>query len=191
MTDLSPIGWALQPLKRYAEFRGRSSRAELWWFFLFMIIAYMAMYILMFGALGSMSASEAGPSTGLLGAFGAVGVFMLLFWLALLIPSIAVQVRRLHDTNRSGWWLGGFYLLYALYFVMLIGSLGSAMGAAMAGAAEPPDAGGAMLGGTMILGLVMFVYMIALFVFYVLPGTKGANRYGADPYGQDVEQVFA
>ena len=43
----------------------------------------------------------------------------------------------------------------------------------------------------MILGLVMFVYMIALFVFYVLPGTKGANKYGADPYGQDVEQVFA
>ena len=40
MKVLSPIGWALRPLKRYAEFSGRSSRAEFWWFFLFMTVAY-------------------------------------------------------------------------------------------------------------------------------------------------------
>jgi uncharacterized membrane protein YhaH (DUF805 family) len=44
---------------------------------------------------------------------------------------------------------------------------------------------------TMILGLVMFIYGIALLVFFCLRGTAGPNRYGPDPYGSDVEQVFA
>ena len=43
----------------------------------------------------------------------------------------------------------------------------------------------------MILGTGMFFYMIALIVFYCLPGTQGPNRYGDDPYGANVEEVFA
>jgi uncharacterized membrane protein YhaH (DUF805 family) len=43
----------------------------------------------------------------------------------------------------------------------------------------------------MVLGFAMFIYMIVLLVFYCLPGTKGANRFGDDPYGANVEEVFA
>ena len=108
----------------------------------------------------------------------------------MLLPTLAVQTRRLHDTNRSGWWLGGFYLLYVLYFVMLFGSMGSML---VPGAqpTDPSQVSGGMFGATMILGIVIFIYMITLLVFYCLPGTKGTNSYGDDPYGPDVEQVFA
>ena len=41
------------------------------------------------------------------------------------------------------------------------------------------------------MGIVMFIYAIVLLVFYCLPGTKGDNRFGPDPYGADVAKVFA
>lgn len=184
---MSPIGWALQPLKRYAEFRGRSSRAEFWWFTLFAVIIYAVIWLLMVGSLGSMAA--AGPeqsASSMIGLFGGVGIVFGLFWLALIIPTIAVQVRRLHDQNRSGWWVGAFYLLYVTYMVMLFGTIASTGG--------DPDAAPqsvSMVAGIGIIALLMFVYMIVLLVFYCMPGTKGPNRFGEDPYGQDVEQVFA
>jgi uncharacterized membrane protein YhaH (DUF805 family) len=109
-----------------------------------------------------------------------------------LIPSIAVQTRRLHDTDRSGWWLGGFYLLYGVYFAALFLGMGSMMGGVTPG--TPPDpqtAFGGMFLVIMIFGTFMFFYMIALIVFYCLPGTKGPNRFGDDPYGANVEDVFA
>lgn len=190
--QLSPIGWALRPLKNYANFSGRASRAEFWWFFLFMFVVWIVAYFVLIGSLVGAGASQTTPSAGFLGTFGVVGLLLFLFWLAMIIPSIAVQVRRLHDTDRSGWWIGGFYLLYALYFVLMIGSMGSIMASQAAG--TPPDPK-QVFGGTfvasMILGMVMFVYMIALIVFYCLAGTKGPNRYGEDPYGPDVERVFA
>jgi uncharacterized membrane protein YhaH (DUF805 family) len=45
--------------------------------------------------------------------------------------------------------------------------------------------------GTGIFALVMMVYAIVLLVFYCLPGTRGPNRFGEDPYGADVGEVFA
>jgi uncharacterized membrane protein YhaH (DUF805 family) len=192
--DKSPIAWAITPLKRYAEFSGRSSRAEFWWFMLAMLVCWLAIWFLLVGSLSvsSMAVSEGeAPSAGAFGAIGGGMIFMGLFWLALIIPTISVGVRRLHDSNRSGWWLGAFYLLYAVYIVMLFGSMAGAMSAAMSGGTEPPAPNMGMLAGTGILGLVIFIYAIVLLVFYCLPGTKGDNRFGPDPYGADVEKVFA
>lgn len=193
MENLSPIGWALRPFKRYAEFSGRSSRAEFWWFFLALFLVYMVVWFVFVGAIAStIMANQGNPSVGMFGALGIGGILFGLVWLALIIPSIAVQVRRLHDTNRSGWWLGGFYLLYGVYVVLVIGSLGSVMAAAGAGgAASPAPANAAIFTGAMALGLAMFIYMIALLVFYCMPGTTGSNSYGDDPYGANVEEVFA
>ena len=187
---MSPIDWAMRPLKRYAQFSGRAPRAEFWWFFLALMVVYFVVWFIFGAVVGGAAASQTEPSAGMLGAFGAAGIILALFWLAVLIPTIAVQVRRLHDTGRSGWWLGGFYLLYAVYLVLTVGVLGSVMRASMEGGAAPQPSG-AMFVGAMAFGLAFFVYAIALLVFYCLPGTKGANRYGDDPYGNNVEEVFA
>ena len=103
-----------EPLRKYAVFEGRARRAEYWQFALFVWVLDMVML----AALGSIAGSStmggepaamAGP--GLVG----YGLFCLLT-LGLLVPSIAVTIRRLHDTNRSGWWL-------LLAFIPFLGAL--------------------------------------------------------------------
>lgn len=94
----------LEALTKYAEFSGRSRRREYWLFFLFTIIANMVAGVL-----------DVATGTGAISAIVAI---------VLIVPSIAVLVRRLHDTNRSGWWallillpiLGGLILLIFCIF---------------------------------------------------------------------------
>lgn len=188
--DKSPVAWAITPLKRYAEFSGRSSRAEFWWFMLFMIIIFMVIWFVMAGSIGGLIAAGTDPNGAALPALGGGILIIMLLSLAIVIPSIAVQVRRLHDTNRSGWWLGGYYLLYALYMAMAFSSV---MSAAVGDPTAAPAPNVGMLGMTMILGLGLFVYMVVLLVFYCLPGTPGPNNYGPDPYGahDNLEGVFS
>jgi uncharacterized membrane protein YhaH (DUF805 family) len=187
---LSPLGWALRPLKNYANFSGRASRAEFWWFFLFVILFFVLLYVVLFAGVFAAAASGAsGGSAGMLGLFGILALLLPLCWLALLVPMIAVQVRRLHDIGGSGWWLGAFYLLYAVYVVVLLRSMRSIM----ASGAQPNPAlfTDSSFGLTMILGGVMGIYMLVLLICYCLPGTKGPNQFGDDPYGRGVEEVFA
>ena len=79
-------------LNKYADFKGKASRSEYWWFFLFTAIVGVITGILdvvIFPAF-----------TETLGT----GPLRLLFNVAIITPSFAVGARRLHDTNRSGWW---------------------------------------------------------------------------------------
>ncbi len=86
------MNWYLEVLKKYAVFNGRAHRKEYWYFVLFNILVYVA-----FGFIDAMVGTFNGEDrTGLLSG---------IYSLAILIPSIAVGVRRLHDTNRSGWWM--------------------------------------------------------------------------------------
>ncbi|WP_447905640.1 DUF805 domain-containing protein [Stenotrophomonas sepilia] len=94
------------PLTRYAQFTGRAGRSEFWWFQLFIMIISIPLYLLSFYAGYSGSQGLALVVTGL-------GVVM---WLAFVLPSIAATIRRLHDTDRSGWWL----LLGFVPFVSLV-----------------------------------------------------------------------
>lgn len=99
--------WMLMPLKRYAEFSGRSRRKEYWMFTLFQILVLIVMGVLV-GITGGFD--ESGAST--LGS--AMLVIMGLIYLGLfLIPGIAVTVRRFHDQDKSGW----FYLLSFIPYV--------------------------------------------------------------------------
>jgi uncharacterized membrane protein YhaH (DUF805 family) len=80
------LSWYLQALKKYAVFSGRSRRMEYWYFVLFNIIVSIVL----------------GVIDGLLGTSGLLsGIYSL----AVLIPTLAVTVRRLHDIDRSGWWI--------------------------------------------------------------------------------------
>ena len=107
------FGQAIQSgFKNYARFEGRATPSEYWWFVLFYIL-------IIFG-----TSLVGGVVAGLLGRHGGEvvsGVFALLFvviLLGLILPMLAVTIRRLHDTNHSGAWLllhfvpfGGIVLL--------------------------------------------------------------------------------
>ncbi len=95
------MSWYLTVLKKYAVFSGRARRKEYWMFFLFYIIFTIALGII--ESILGMGGEDGGLLSGL-------------FVLAMLIPSLAVTFRRLHDTDRSGWWL-------LIGFVPLIGSI--------------------------------------------------------------------
>ena len=89
---MSPIDWAMRPLTKYADFSDRAPRAEYWWFYLLTIVAYIVSTIV-----------DSVIGTG--AALGPYGILSMVVMLGLLIPSLAAGVRRLHDTDRSGWWL--------------------------------------------------------------------------------------
>ncbi|MBX3562143.1 MAG: DUF805 domain-containing protein [Sphingomonas sp.] len=182
------MDWMMMPLRRYADFSGRSRRMEFWMWVLFQFILYTALSVVMFAVTGAAiwSASQTNDIAGAIGAGLGFMLFIMLFgliWLVLLVPSLAVSVRRLHDINRSGWWVGGYFLaslgLNTLSFSLLaiaVTSLESAIAA-----------GGVMT--LLVMGL--FVYALVLLVFFFLDGTPGANRYGPDPKGRaDAANVF-
>jgi uncharacterized membrane protein YhaH (DUF805 family) len=175
------MNWMLMPLKRYAEFSGRSRRMEYWMFQLFLFLVYMAMFVLMM-VVGGGALMTGGDPSALAAAGGAamiiLGLYML-FALAMFIPNLAVSVRRLHDTNRSGWWI---LAPLAGYVVMAIG------GVMAASTPDNPGVGGilAMIGLVAAIGLAL-----TLLVFMFLEGTRGPNNYGPDPKGEALDQVFA
>ena len=86
------MNWYLEVLRKYAVFRGRARRKEYWYFLLFNIIITIVL-----GAIDAV--------TGSFSAEGGVGLLGGIYALAILIPAVAVTVRRLHDTDHSGWWL--------------------------------------------------------------------------------------
>ena len=87
----------LQTLKKYADFSGRARRTEYWLFVLLSMVIAMLLAVVDF-------------------FLGSPGIIGMLFALAVLIPGIAVAVRRLHDTDRSGWWL-------LIAFIPIIGTI--------------------------------------------------------------------
>jgi uncharacterized membrane protein YhaH (DUF805 family) len=89
----------LQPWKKYAQFWGRASRREYWTFTLINAGIYLALVIVS----AMLGAGDPSHEPSPMAAFLQLVYFG--FWLGALLPGLAVSVRRLHDTNRSGWWL--------------------------------------------------------------------------------------
>lgn len=110
-------------LSKYATFGGRASRAEYWWFYLFYTVAYVVAIVV---------DSIAGTPF----------IFTIITIAALIVPAIAAGVRRLHDSDRSGWWylvaliplIGGIWLLVLLVQVGTLGPNRYGEGAPAAGA---------------------------------------------------------
>lgn len=90
------MDWMLLPLKRYSDFQGRSQRKEYWMYYLLLVIISVVFNILT-AAVGNM-----------------VSFLSLVVWLGLLVPTIAVGVRRMHDVDKSGW-----FLLIPIYNLIL------------------------------------------------------------------------
>jgi uncharacterized membrane protein YhaH (DUF805 family) len=98
------MNWYLKVLKQYVDFNGRARRTEFWMFVLFNIIFALV-------------------ATGLDYATGLIGVISGLYSLAVLLPGLAVSVRRLHDVGKGGGWIfislvpliGGIWLLVLMF----------------------------------------------------------------------------
>jgi uncharacterized membrane protein YhaH (DUF805 family) len=98
--------WKKVILKNYANFEGRARRAEYWNFVLANFLILIPLYLI--GIAGIFSESSALSMLGM-GLYGILA-------LGTLVPSIAAVVRRLHDTNKSGWY-------YFIAFIPLIGAI--------------------------------------------------------------------
>lgn len=101
--------WMMQPLRKFATFSGRASRAEYWWFVVLTVVVTLVATFIDFAMVGMETVNQYG-----LGPLGALAT------LGFLVPSLAVTVRRLHDRDKSGWWIffnlvpliGFIYLFY-------------------------------------------------------------------------------
>jgi uncharacterized membrane protein YhaH (DUF805 family) len=175
--------WMILPLKRYAQFGGRARRKEFWmWVLFYLLVTAVLTTLDSWLGLGGGGSSygpgaQSGPGMMSYGAGASVhgGLLTGLFALAVLIPNLAVAVRRLHDTDRSGWWLLLMVVPYGLGFVLMLSALAGGMLSLIA------------LGS--ISFLVGAIGAIVLIVFYCLPGTSGPNRFGPDPLEDTPEHL--
>jgi uncharacterized membrane protein YhaH (DUF805 family) len=174
------MNYMLMPLRRYADFSGRSRRLEFWLWTLLNWIIQGVLWALILGSFfttlasiaerarngefDSYAATADGSTTVTLngetynvppevameafsGIFGLPFVIACLWGLITFIPNLAVAVRRLHDTDRSGW--------------------------------------------SLLFGLIPLIGAIILLVFFLSPGTPGPNRYGPDPKAATPGPQFA
>ena len=132
--------------QQYNNISGRASRSEFWWFYLFTVLVNLVTSWI--------------PFAGFVGFLG------------FLLPTIAVTTRRLHDTDRTGWWqlvplmpvLAGMVLLFLSYFTIF--PLGTS------------------IMGALIAVLGFFIGFVVLLVFMIQSGTPGPNQYGPNPLEQ-------
>ena len=121
--------WYLKVMRdNYANFSGRARRKEYWMFTLFFML-FLLVPSFVFGLLIGMFPNETVLISG--------GIILAALYFIHLVPALAVTVRRLHDTGKSGW-------LYLLALIPYIGSL-------------------------------------IIFIFTVIKGDRGDNKYGPDP----------
>lgn len=123
--------------RKFADFTGRATRPEYWWWTAFVLAGSLLTAI--------------------------VPILNTVFSLAVLVPGVAVAARRLHDVDRSGW-----FMLLPLSAVPVI-----VLGRVIQGGILVP------VGGMMALGLGVLVL-----VWYCTDGTPGPNRFGPDPKGR-------
>jgi len=126
--------WYLKVMRdNYANFKGRARRKEYWMYTLIFTVLLIALMTIMFSVLSFSDETgiETGPSVYL------TVILVIVFLFAHFIPSIALTVRRLHDTGKSGWW-------YLIVFVPYLGNF-------------------------------------VIFIFTLIDGDKGDNKYGSNP----------
>jgi len=146
-------------MKKYATFSGRAARSEYWWFVLFSWILSLVIFMPAlalsgyFTMLGALSSGDPEIAQAGMAQFSFAWLIVpIIINLALLLPTLAVLVRRLHDRNLSGWWILGFIAVATiLSFIPILGQ---------------------------IIVLVMYIGAI---VILALPGDASANRFGQNP----------
>lgn len=150
--------------RNYAKFRGRATRSEYWWFFLFTVLAQSV-------------ASSIDEN------FGNI------FGLAVFLPGLAVHVRRMHDTDRSGWWVGALYGSIAAVIVAVVVLIIDAaidFNDFSDGTFANDDFFGENVSGGSIAfvglaGLVTLALLVVNIVFLCQRSNESENRFGPPP----------
>jgi len=150
--------------RNYAKFRGRATRSEYWWFFLFTVLAQSV-------------ASSIDENFG-----NIVG-------LAVFLPGLAVHVRRMHDTGRSGWWVGALYGSIAAVIVAVVVLIIDAaidFNDFSDGTFANDDFFGENVSGGSIAfvglaGLVTLALLVVNIVFLCQRSNESENRFGPPP----------
>jgi len=165
--------------RKYFTFSGRASRAEYWWWSLFVALGNLV-YLLASGAAVMPPVAGADAEFVMSGALLGTIAIVTAFSLLTLVPTLAVTVRRLHDTGRSGGWiLMPAILNIAMFWGALIAKPAAVSALGLKGVAGDPMLGNALLigggVGQMILSVMMLVWMLQR-------GMRGDNFFGPDPY---------
>jgi uncharacterized membrane protein YhaH (DUF805 family) len=150
---MGPVEAIKAGLRKAFVFSGRASRSEFWFFYLF--------YSLIVSLAGFTIASLTFDPSGIRPDSTGFWIFAVV-WCALAIPTFSALVRRWHDTNHSGWWFIGI----CIYISVIKRVTENA----------PP-----VHATTLLLFAPIFLAIVWLEVMLFWPGTKGPNRYGADP----------
>ena len=150
--------WYLAVLKNYVGFSGRARRKEFWMFVLFNAIITFVLSIV-----GEILHTE---------------ILSAIYALVMFLPSLAVQVRRLHDVNKSGAMLVIPVIFSIIIVIILTAVMVSALGAVVTGS----------MGGFGVYAILFFalcladiIFSIVLLVWFCKEGDRGANKYGEDP----------
>ena len=164
--------WFIKCLKHYADFKGRARRKEYWYFILFNCIFAMTLYICYM--VSAIIKVASGAATG--GEYDEMQMysemlknpFLYIYYaycLVMLIPSLAVNVRRLHDIGKSGYWM----ILYIVDMILCF-------------------AGQFILGVNTVITIMLFLAILAIgiiwLVWMVTDSEYGPNKYGPNPKGE-------
>ena len=151
-------------LRQYGVFGGRAANAEYWWWVLAVFIGQVIVNIVG-NAIGA-------PILGLI------------LWLAILLPSLAVATRRLHDTGRRGSWLALWIAIYIILGIVMIVSAGALIMGALFGFGDASSFEDVMVGGAIgviVSALGMLPIAIWSIVWLAGKGDDGPNQFGPDP----------
>ena len=167
----------LQPLVKYFDFNGRARRSEYWLFFLFQIL--LSIIIGTISALSPIIGDSLDTITNL----------------ALLIPVIAVNVRRFHDIGQTGWWVL-FPMAICLLALIVYVSVTGAQGFAGFSAINPSELENAdydtimrtltpLIPALAWIGIPTFIASLVTFIMNLKDGEPKTNQFGPDPKGRD------
>lgn len=156
-------------LGHYATFRGRAGRAEFWWWQLAVLIAGIITSVLDRAVDAAIGVSVLGP----------------LLTLALLVPNIAVAVRRLHDSDLTGWWVLAPLLLAGSGFLMLVGAVIALFASGFSESGNSGSGAGVAIVLAALGGLLLLAGLVVQLVLMLRPSTPGPNRFGPSPGAPD------
>ena len=154
-------------VEKYACFTGRARRSEFWYFSLFSFVASLIV-------------------TGLAVIPIIGGIINIVFCFGIIIPSLSVTTRRLHDTGRSGWHIVISYVIAVIAIILLFSGVG------LENIIDPERADYATMNmPLLIVGLILYliaiIYSIVIFVFELMDSNPGENKYGPNPKGDSLD----